>query len=60
MSRSYILIYLRTELQSRDSATPRPMIQLVPSCRPVPVAPVGPVLVTGTPVSLGPLHKLLW
>ena len=29
-------------------STPRPMIQPVPSCQPVPVAPAGLVLVTGT------------
>ena len=31
--------------ESRDSLTPRPMIQPVPSCEPVPVSPA---LVTGT------------
>ena len=47
-SRTHVLAYLRTELQSRDSATPRPMIQSAPSCQLVPVAPAGLVLVTGT------------
>ena len=52
--RTRVLAYLRTELQLCDSATPRPMIQLVLSCQLVPIAPAGPVLVTSTPVPLGP------
>ena len=46
--RTRVLAYLRTKLQSHDSLTPRPMIQPVLLCQLVPVAPVSPVLVTGT------------
>ena len=46
--RTRVLAYSRTELQSRDSATPRPMIQPVPSCQLVPVAPTSLALVTST------------
>ena len=48
MPHTRVLAYLCTELQSRDLATPRPIIQLAPLCQLVPVAPIGLVLVTGT------------
>ena len=48
VARLHVLAYSRTKLQSRDSATPRPMIQPVPLYQLVPVAPAGLVLVTGT------------
>ena len=47
-------MYSCTELQSRDLATPRPIIQPVPSCQLVPVAPAGLILLTGTLALLGP------
>ena len=53
-SHTRVLAYSRTELQSRDSATPHPIIQPVLSCQLVPIAPAGLVLVTGTPITLGP------
>ena len=48
MSRTHVLAYSYTELQSRDSATLCPIIQLALLCQLVPVAPAGLVLVIGT------------
>jgi len=52
-SRTHTPTYLRTKFKSRDSLTPRPMIQPVPSCQLVPIAPTGLVLVTSTLTLLG-------